>query len=44
MVNYQKPELLVAKSAVDLILGTKPFGPYAEGMIYHTTNAYEADE
>lgn len=43
-MKYEKPEVVIAKNAVGLILGTKPFGAFAEGMIYHTTNAYEADE
>jgi hypothetical protein len=43
-MRYEKPEVISATSAFGLILGTKPFGSYAEGMIYHTTSAYEADE
>jgi hypothetical protein len=43
-MKYEKPQILIAANAIGSILGTKPYGPYAEGMIFHTVSAYEADE
>lgn len=44
-MNYEKPEVLSTKSALGLVLGTKPSAPVPDSPEPQASvNAYEADE